>query len=225
MFLPSCHRGALSKSHPGGSAGNCITCHMVKRNAKDGGHTVFTDHRIARRPEPEQEKEISVTGELAAWREPAPALRERNLALAYISAGLENGAASQTSRGYQMLQAAEKAYPRDPAVLTALGQALLAMKQPLLAAERFERVLELDQDSAVNEEHAGRAWMRAGQIDKAVHHLERAVKTDPLFLPAAEVLVEAYRQQGQTDKLEALGDRVREALGSAAPQPSGSEAH
>ena len=82
---------------------------MVKRNAKDGGHTVFTDHHIARRPEPGQEKEISVTGELAAWREPAPALRERNLALAYISAGLENGAASQTSRGYQMLQAAEKA--------------------------------------------------------------------------------------------------------------------
>jgi predicted Zn-dependent protease len=119
-----------------------------------------------------------------------------------------------------MLTDIEKEYPKDTAVLTALGQSLLAMKRPLDAAELFERVVQLGPDSAVNESNAGTAWMQAGQTDKAVYHLERAVNLDPLLLPAAEVLVQAYRQQGQTDKLELLGDRVRKALGISAPQAS-----
>lgn len=214
----SCHRPTLAKSHAGGSTGNCVACHMSKRNAKDGGHTVFTDHRISRHQEPEHEKEIYMEGELMAWREPSPALRQRNLALAYAAAAYENGSSAWFVQGFRLLTEVEKDFPKDAAVLTALGQTLLAMKRPLDAAELFERVLQLGQDSAVNESNAGTALMQAGKTEKAVYHLERAVNLDPLLLPAAEVLVQAYRQQGQTDKLELLGDRVREALGSSAPQ-------
>src|SRR5271169_5959520 len=42
--------------------------------------------------------------------------------------------------------------------------------------ERDERALALGPDSAVAEEDAGRAWMQAGKLDKAVDHFERAVK-------------------------------------------------
>ncbi|HEV2232150.1 MAG TPA: tetratricopeptide repeat protein [Terriglobia bacterium] len=223
----SCHQGklALAKSHPGGSSGDCVGCHMFKLNAKDGGHTVFTDHRISRSPEPVQDEELPQDNELVAWREPAPALRERNLALAYVDAGLENGSASEIAKGYPMLTEVEKKFPNDPLVLAALGKALLNLNRPLDAANLFERVLNLGPDSVTAEWDAGRAWMNAGQIDKAIDHLERAVKKDPLFLPAAESLVQIYREQGDKDKLSALGDRVRQALGNSAPQEASPPDH
>ena len=214
----SCHEGKLARPHPGGSSGDCVGCHMLKQNAKDGGHTVFTDHRISRRPEPAQEREMPKNKELVAWREPSPALRERNLALAYVNAGFESGSASEIVRGYHLLTEVQKKFPNDPPVLSALGKALLNLNQPLDAANLFERVLQLGPDSAIAEWDAGRAWLKAGQTDKATDHLERAMKLDPLFLPAAETLVQIYRQQGDMDKLSALGALVRQALGDSAPQ-------
>ena len=154
----SCHRGALavSKLHPGGSSGDCASCHMFKRNAKDGGHTVFTDHWISRRPEPEREREMTETGDLVAWRQPPAALRERNLALAYTNTGLDNQSAAEITRGLLMLIEMKEEFPNDPAVLTAMGRALLAQKQALEAASLFERVLEIGPDAAVDEANAGR---------------------------------------------------------------------
>ncbi len=220
-----CHQGKLSKSHPGGSTGDCVACHMSKRNAKDGGHTVFTDHRISRRLEPEQEGETATNGELVAWRDPPKPLRDRNLAIAYVNGGFESHSASQIVRGLHMLTEVEKRFPDDPAVLTALGQAFLAVKEPLEAAKRFERVLQLGPDSAVNEENAGTAWMEAGQMDKAMNHLERAIRSDPLLLPVAQALMQVYTQQDDAAKASALAERVRQALGSAAPRDSDSPEH
>ena len=45
----SCHTQNFQAAHPDKSS-NCIGCHMPRRDAKDGGHTAFTDHRIQRRP-------------------------------------------------------------------------------------------------------------------------------------------------------------------------------
>jgi len=221
----SCHKGTLPSSHPVGSNGDCVACHMSKRNAKDGGHTVFTDHRISSRPESEQKAATAGKGDLVPWRDPPSALRERNLAIAYVNGGFENHSASQIVQGLHMLTEVEKQLPDDPAVLTALGQALLAVNKPTEAAQRFERVLQLDPDSAVNEENAGTAWMQAGQMDKAIDHLERAIKRDPLLLPVAQALMQVYRQQDDADKAAALAERVRQALGSAAPRDSGSSEH
>jgi len=107
-------------------------------------------------------------------------------------------------------------------VLTALGQAILAVNRPIEAAQLFERVLELGPDSTLNEENAGTAWMQAGRTDKAMVHLERAIKRDPLLLPVAQALMEVYRQQDDEEKASALAERVRQALGSAAPRDSNS---
>ena len=221
----SCHKGTLSSAHSGGPNGDCVACHMSKRNAKDGGHTVFTDHRIASRPESEQQSATAGKGDLVPWRDPPPALRERNLAIAYVNGGFENHSASEIVQGLHMLTEVVKQFPDDPAVLTALGQALLAVNRPIEAAQLFERVLQLGPDSAVNEENAGTAWMQAGQMDKAIDHLERAIKQDPLLLPVAQALMQVYNQQDDADKAAALAGRVRQALGSAAPRDSGSPEH
>ena len=218
----SCHKGTLSSAHSGGPNGDCVACHMSKRNAKDGGHTVFTDHRIASRPESEQQSATAGKGDLVPWRDPPPALRERNLAIAYVNGGFENHSASEIVQGLHMLTEVQKQFPDDPAVLTALGQAILAVNRPIEAAQLFERVLELGPDSTLNEENAGTAWMQAGRTDKAMVHLERAIKRDPLLLPVAQALMEVYRQQDDEEKASALAERVRQALGSAAPRDSNS---
>jgi predicted Zn-dependent protease len=221
----SCHAGKLAQSHPEGSKGNCVGCHMTKQNAKDGGHTVFTDHRISRRPGPAREGEAPEDKGLIAWREPPAALQERNLALAYANAGLESGSMAECLRGYRMLVNLEKEFPDDPEVLTALGRVLLLGNQSSQATELFERVLKLGPDSAVNEMYAGSAYVQSGQLEKAVEHLERSIQLDPLLLPAAEALVRVYRQQNDMEKLSALSDHIRQALGSSAPQEGNPPSH
>ena len=45
----NCHGTAILKTHAA-PTGDCVSCHMARRKAVDGAHTVFTDHRITRVP-------------------------------------------------------------------------------------------------------------------------------------------------------------------------------
>jgi hypothetical protein len=211
----SCHAGPLSKAHP--VATDCVSCHMTRRPASDGGHTVFTDHHITRRPEVDQPGAPS--DDLVPWRAPAPALQARNLALAYVEAGVTNRSPAQLVRGYRMLTEVEKASPTDVAVLRAIGRALLLGKQPLEALRAFERVLALTPGNATSEEDVGVACLEAGQADKAVAHLEQALASDPLLLTAATALEQAYRTQGRPERADALANRIRRDMSPALRDP------
>jgi hypothetical protein len=83
----TCHTTNFPASHPGRDT-DCLSCHMPRRNAQDGGHTVFTDHRIQRRPEATQAGLPAEVG-IAAWREPPRELQKRNLGIAYIDVGMQ----------------------------------------------------------------------------------------------------------------------------------------
>jgi hypothetical protein len=72
---------------------------MPRRNAQDGGHTVFTDHRIQRRPEATQAGLPAEVG-IAAWREPPRELQKRNLGIAYIDVGMQRHTSSFIIQGY-----------------------------------------------------------------------------------------------------------------------------
>jgi tetratricopeptide (TPR) repeat protein len=211
-----CHRGKLPQSHP--SAANCVSCHMTRRQAQDGGHTVFTDHRIARRPEPDEGG--SQPADLVAWRDPEPALRARNLALAYLNAGISGRSPTQMVRAYRLLTEVQKARPDDIGVLKGIGRALLLGKEPLEALKAFDRVLQLLPDSATSEEDVGIASLESGQVEKAASHLEHALELDPLLLSAATALQAVYRRQGADEKAAALGDRMRRTMQSS-PMKSG----
>jgi tetratricopeptide (TPR) repeat protein len=219
----ACHQGKLPKSHPTGA--NCVSCHMTRRQAQDGGHTVFTDHRIARRPqsdeppEPPDEPRSEPTGEpgtqqgsLVAWRDPPPALALRNLALAYVNAGISGRSPAQLVRGYRMLTEVQRAAPGDIGVLKGIGRALLLGKEPLEALRAFERVLQLDPNNAGSEEDVGIACLESGQVEKAAAHLERALELDPLQMSAATALQQVYRRQGDDQKATALGDRMADRM-------------
>jgi hypothetical protein len=207
----TCHRGALSASHP--ATRDCVGCHMTRRQARDGAHTVFTDHRIARRPVADLPNEPS--DDLVPWRAPDPALLTRNLALAYVETGVSARSPAQIVRGYRMLVDVQKTAPDDVAVLRGIGRALLLGKQPAESLRAFERVLVLTPGNATGEEDVGVASLEAGQVDQSVAHLEKALALDPLLLTAATALEQAYRRQGRQDQAEALAKRMSLRMGGS----------
>lgn len=204
----SCHAGKLEKSHV--AEKDCVRCHMQRRPALDGGHTVFTDHRITRKPQPDA---VGVTpGDLVAWREPATSFQQRNLALAYVNAGIASRTPAEIVRGYRMLTEVQSKSPEDIDVLLGIGQALLAGGQPLESLKAFEWVLRLSPDNAKAEEYAGIASQAAGQFENAVSHLEHAIELDPLLLSAGARLQEVYRRQGREAKADALAESMRRRM-------------
>ena len=143
---------------------------------------------------------------------PPQALQTRNLGLAYVNAGLADRSPAEIARGYRMLAEFQPSAPDDIEVLRAIGRALLAGGRSAEALRAFEMVLKLAPDSATNEEELGTALLRAGELQSAASHLERAVRLDPLLLSAGTALQEVYRTQGHDDQADALAERMRRTM-------------
>ena len=207
----SCHGGTLPTAHAAPGR-DCIGCHMPKRGAKDGGHTAFTDHRIARYPA--ADASLSPPTGLAAWREPAPEVRDRNLAVALATNGVQNNLPEQAVRGYKMLnRLPPPALWNDAAALTVLGNVLLIAKEPAEAARRFERALVLRPDYAPYEVNLAGALLAQGEAAQALPHAEHAYRLDPLLAQAVQLLDNIYRAQNEPAKADALLNRYRAAMG------------
>ena len=210
----ACHSGKRLKPHP--VADNCVSCHMTRRQAQDGGHTVFTDHRITRQSKlagPDLQPE-----ELIAWRDPEPALRTRNLALAYLNAGISARSPAQIVRGYRMLTEVQRPAPDDVAVLRGIGRALLLGKEPREALKAFEQVRQLAPANATSEEDVGTACLESGQMEQAAAHLTRALELDPLLLSAATALQAVYQKIGDKEKAAALARQMQRAMRHSPPK-------
>ena len=205
----SCHKDSFPKAHPNAES-DCIGCHMPRRDAQDGGHTAFTDHRIQRRPQPQSDLPAAV--DIAAWREPVAELRKRNLGIAYLNVGFQRRSSESIIHGYRLLTEVQSQFASDPEVFTWMGTALLVGKKSSEAEIAFDRAIELNPDSAVEEANAAAAHQQAGDIDGTIAHLERAVAIDPLHLSAVSQLVNLYRQQGNANKADELSERVAELL-------------
>jgi hypothetical protein len=174
----SCHAARLEPSHAAAGR-DCVSCHMPRLAARDGGHTAFTDHRIARRPE--SPIPTSEPGGLKAWREPEAPVRDRNLAIALVTVGLQDAHSADVIRGYKMLDQVVTAYPDDPASLTTLGTVLLRAKQPAEALRHFESVIHLKPDYAPYRVNAALALIELGRNNEAEQRLEQAIALDPLL--------------------------------------------
>jgi photosynthetic reaction center cytochrome c subunit len=205
----SCHTANFPSSHPA-KVSDCLGCHMPRRDAKDGGHTVFTDHRIQRKPE--MPVDLPANSSIAAWREPAPELRKRNLGIAYIDVGMQRHSSSFVVQGYRALTEVQAQFTNDSDFFKWIGEALLLGKQNSDAKLAFGRALQLDPDSAPTEASAASPFIEEGDDDAAIHHLERAVSLDPLFLPAASTLIGLYEKEGKTAKATDLSSKIKTAM-------------
>jgi photosynthetic reaction center cytochrome c subunit len=206
----SCHASSFPTRHPAKDS-DCIGCHMPRRDAKDGGHTVFTDHRIQQKPD--VPVDLPPNSGIAAWREPAPELQKRNLGIAYIDVGMQRHSASFVVQGYRALTEVQGQFSNDPEFFKWIGEALLLGKQTADAKLAFDRALQLDPHSALTEASAASPYIQEGEDRAAIAHLKRAVSLDPLFLPATSTLIGLYEKEGNAAEAAELSNKIKEAMG------------
>src|SRR5277367_789420 len=224
----TCHAANFpaAAAHPAKDS-DCLSCHMPRRDAKDGGHSAFTDHRIQCRPE--SQPAAPADSGIAAWREPSPELRARNLGIAYIDAGMQRKSSQFIVRGYRTLTAVQAQFSNDSDFFKWIGEALLLAQQTSEAKIAFERALELDPNSPLAEASAASPYVQSGDAARAIAHLERALTLDPLYLPAARTLMGLYQKEGDTVQADSLAGKIKAAMdetpaaAQSAPQSSPGE--
>jgi photosynthetic reaction center cytochrome c subunit len=205
----TCHTASFPASHPAKDS-DCLACHMPRRNAQDGGHTAFTDHRIQRRPA--TQPDLPINTEIAAWREPSADLQRRNLGIAHIDVGMQRHSSPFIIQGYRALTEVQRQFTNDGDLFNWIGEALLLGKQTADAKFAFERALQLEPDSPLTEASAASPYIQEGDAARAIAHLERAVNLDPLYLPAASTLIDLYQKQGESAKAVELSARIKAAM-------------
>ena len=184
-------------------ADDCISCHMPRRPAKDGGHTAFTDHRIQRKATLGT-TEFRISSKLVPWREPPASLATRNLGLAYLTVGERDRSASQMDEANRLLIEAQRAYPQDPAVLTGLGLLALRQRKTADALPLFTKALEADPSYAPYQVNLATAMKEAGRTDEAIALLRRAISLDPSLEVAYRRLGEIMRERRKPDEMRAV---------------------
>lgn len=211
----SCHGAALLSTHPKPND-DCIGCHMPRRPVTDGGHTVFTDHHIARRPPPDTgTASTQKPGALVAWHDPPAAFAQRNLGLAELQVGERLESSTRVMEGFQLLLRCWSQFPNDPPVLTGIGEVLLSTGRDEHAREAvavFERAIHVEPHVAWNYFHAGLACKAAHDPKKAAQYLEEALQLDPLLEQAYPELAAVYQDMHDTAKQRHTYDRYLQAF-------------
>jgi tetratricopeptide (TPR) repeat protein len=180
---------------------------MPSRKAKDGAHTVFRDHRIARVPVAGSQESASVA-KLIAWHEPrAAALALRNLGLANIDIGERERSAELLDEGARQVVEAMKSLPPDPVMLTKVGLVLLRSGGTSDATEVLEYALQLDPGRAGSHVNLGNAYKQAGLADKAIAEFERAIDLDPSLESAYLSLGEIYSRASNAEGVRKTSER------------------
>ncbi|MGH9446906.1 MAG: hypothetical protein ACRD3O_14420 [Terriglobia bacterium] len=195
----SCHGAALLETHPKPNR-NCIACHMPRLPVTNGGHTIFTDHRIAiytaqeiaGKATPPAASLAREQQTLVAWRPPPPAFQERNLGLADVKAGERLKAFTLVNRGFKLLLQCWSKFPNDPAVVTAIGQVLLGAGDASQAEALFQKVIQLRPNDASSYVHAALAWHAEHKDAQAVSCLNKALRIDPLVQQSYRDLAGIY---------------------------------
>ena len=208
----SCHGAVLLKTHAKPNE-DCMGCHMPRREVSDGAHTTFTDHRITRRPLPENVSEVPVEErKLVAWHEPPAEFAKRNLGVASVQVGENLRSKSLTLAGMQLLLACYSTFQDDVAVLTNIGEVLFNVGENEHAATVYEHAVQVEPNAVKHYLHAAVAWHGAHEDTKAVADLEKALQLDPLYEEAYRELGALYNELGDAQKARETRERYLQAF-------------
>lgn len=202
-----CHGTALLTSHPKPNE-NCIACHMPRLPAGRGGHTIFTDHRIAIYTQQElaaMRAPSLVNGsapatnedQLVPWRNPPPQFAERNLGLAYARVGRQLELLPFIRRGYRLLSSASNDFPNDPVLLRAMGQIIGGTRAEAGAQALFHKALAVEPNSALVYDDMALAAEQAGDTNNAIQYLEKTLQLDPFLVTPYHDLAQLYTADRQ----------------------------
>jgi tetratricopeptide (TPR) repeat protein len=181
---------------------------MPRLPAGRGGHTIFTDHRIAiytQRELGELRAPSLVNGsaptsdedELVAWHDPPAQFAERNLGLAYARVGRQLELFPFINRGYQLLLSASNSFPNDPVLLRAMGQIISGTKAEAGAEALFDRALAVEPNSALVYDDMALAAEDVGDSENAIKYLEKTLQLDPWLVAPYHDLARLYAANRQ----------------------------
>jgi hypothetical protein len=206
----ACHAATLSKEHAA-EGRNCVACHMRRKPTSDGGHTIFTDHRIARRPEVPNESDQVF--DLRPWREPEAKFRQRNMGLALADFATQKKSSAKMIEAFRLLHRVEKEFSNDPTVLTAMGSLLFIAQDTEEAEKLYRETVALKPDFAPYQVNLGAALLKEGKQLEAREWLEKALQLDPLLEWGVQLMSRLYQELGEKEKADALQARYKEAMG------------
>lgn len=197
-----CHEEDLGQRHAE-PVDDCVGCHMVRRPSFDSGHSAFTDHLIARFPNPASEPGRGAD-RLRSWRDPSDRdLAQRNLGLAYVRLGERRRREDFLDEGASLLARLVQVNSLDSEGLEALGSVLLAKKAPpeaglkKLAAELLQRALQETPGIPARYRTVAAAQWQAGNTGRAIELLHRAIELDPQNRAAYQVLARIQTEADQ----------------------------
>jgi hypothetical protein len=168
----ACHSVDQCRS-PKRNEADCSRCHMPKARAHDGGHTVFTDHSIPRKPQPAEAKREAV-GELSPYfdRKLPESIAQRNLGMAYASIGV-------VAKAWQLLRAAAQTKPRDAALYAQMGLMLEADRRFEQAIEFYRLSLKINAGEDTALVRLGILLAKHGSAAEARRLLQSALTRNP----------------------------------------------
>ena len=135
----------VSRSESHSSKPDCIGCHMAKARAYDGGHAVFTDHSIPRRPTNDSSRKLAPNMLVSYFpADPASSTAIRNLGIAWAQVAENYDAPQLFDKAWPMLRAAASRRLLDPPLYAKVAEALESASKTT-EAERLYR-LSLEQD-------------------------------------------------------------------------------
>ena len=204
----TCHEKAGCTLDPAarsreGDGEDCVRCHMPKVPPSDAPHTLFTDHRIARRPAPPATAPpVRGPVDLVNFLEGDQG-QPRDLALAYLIYGNTEGDASSVARGAAMLAPIAREHPED----LAAGRMMASWYDATGKDEEAMRALAiLVARAPLASEYRvllGRHLRSDGKIEEALALLREAVTEDPEYAPARLTLGDLLAALGRMQEAEA----------------------
>lgn len=181
----------------------------------DVAHTDVIDHRILRRPpfSPQLLQDANSRPELPRLVR-FPALLEtdhdvRDLALAWDSL-VNKGMTAAAPETENLLHAAIKKSPDDPALLSAMGYSAQRKGEPIFARELYRKALAID--PTLIEASANLAAIEAGHgnLREAVEHWQDAFQRAPGQSSIGMNIARAFCEAGQVDRARDYVLRVLE---------------
>jgi tetratricopeptide (TPR) repeat protein len=178
---------------------------MPSRGTVDGAHAAFTDHQIRRRPV--KEELARKPAALVAWRPGPREYAQRNLGLAYLSAGAQQQSPELLGKAFPLIAGARQAFPRDSELMAGLGLYAHLKGMYKKAAEIFDLAIEMHPADLTPYQAGAEAWLAAEDPAKAIHNLEAAIEADPADETSYTMLAEIYGGQGNAREQIRVLDR------------------
>jgi len=169
----ACHAPKSARHYP--RQRDCTACHMPRVESADITHTVVTDHRIVRTPQPDRPRAAQVGRLVPFGNGPSNA---RDLGLAYGEVALR-GNLFAGREALRLLDAARQEYPDDAEVLTRLGYLSQAAGNADAAMQYYEQVVNRDPSRAVAAANLGVFYAGRGMLRRALELWRTAFDTHP----------------------------------------------